>query len=475
MEAKQSRTSLFQILLGSHLALVGVMIVGFALAFLWISYHSIYERAESELLGAAEALTEQLRKGSPLNALEIPDVFVHRFGKAPRDRAYWGVWNQAEQLVGSGGEMIGPLKLPHKRPSHTGPKQFESRTEGKRLEVFTNLDDGGILVIGRPLSKEFDSLGRIALRLIGVGIVGFLLTATLAWWIAQKVANPISDLAMRVRSINEQQMSTRLDTSQPTKEMSALAGAFNSMMQSLQTSFQRQQQFTSDAAHELRTPVSIILSQSEFSLFRDRSVEEYRQGFDTCRRTAIHMKRLVDELLEICRLDAGKVETEFAPVRLDTLAEETVQLLKPVATERNIQLQCLTTPVSILGSTTKLRRIILNLMANALEHSPSGSVVLVKVDQQIDQAQLQVIDRGSGIAAEDLPLVWDRFYRGDKARTHGDQSGSGLGLSLVAELVKLHDGSCKILSTVGEGTTVQVFLPRIRNSEEDLIGEEPLG
>lgn len=451
-------------LLGSHLALVGVMMVGFALAFLWISYRSVYERAESELLGAAETLTEQLRKGSPLNALEIPDVFVHRFGKAPRDRAYWGVWNKAEQLVGSGGEMIGPLKLPDKRPSHAGPKQFVSRTEGRRLDVFTNLDDGGILVIGRPLSKEFDSLGRIALRLIGVGVVGFLLTATLAWWIAQKVANPISDLAMRVRSINEQQLSTRLDASQPTMEMCDLAKAFNAMMQSLQTSFQRQQQFTSDAAHELRTPVSIILSQSEFSLLRDRTTDEYRQGFDTCRRTAVHMKLLVDELLEICRLDAGQIENQLVPVRLDILASETLQWIEPIAAERHVQIQLqAAAPLSILGSSSRLQQIILNLLANAIEHSPSGSVVLVEVDHYMDQVRLRVSDRGAGIATDDLPFVWNRFYRADRARTQGERSGCGLGLSLVSELVKLHGGSCEIESTLGSGTTVQIHFPELRD------------
>lgn len=280
---------------------------------------------------------------------------------------------------------------------------------------------------------------------------------------ARRISNPISDFADKVCSIDDQQLGARLEASQPTKEMTDLANAFNSMMQTLQASFQRQQQFTSNAAHELRTPVSIILSQSEFSLLRDRTADENRQGFETCRRTAIHMKQLVDQLLEVSRLDSGQLEIEFIPVRVDVLAEETIRLMEPIASDRNVQIRLNTSPLRILGEPTKVQQIILNLLANAVEHSPTGSMIQVEVDRHNDQGRLRVIDQGSGIAPAHLPFVWNRFYRADQARTHNERSGSGLGLSLVAELVKLHGGSYEIESTIGVGTIVSIFFQEIRD------------
>lgn len=442
------------------------MILGFATVVFAMSYQATYERAESELLGAAESLSQQLRNGTPVASLEIPDVFFHRFGKAPRDRAYWGVWNEAGSLVSSGGEVPETLSPIEKRPPFTGPKPFVTRATGRYLELFVSTDDRGLLLIGRPLAKEFDALARLSLRLLGISVLGFALATAIAWWITRSIATPISNFAATVQSITHQRLDERLDSTQPTLEMSKLASAFNEMLKALQDSFQRQQQFTSDAAHELRTPVSIVLSQSEFSLLRERTSDEYRQGLETCRQTAVHMKRLVDHLLEVCRIDSGQVDFEKVPLRLDSLAAEVIALMTPIAAEREVYIEQQMMPLSITGEATSVRQILFNLVANAIEFSPQGGKVIVAIDHDSEFARLKISDHGQGISAADLPLVWNRFYRADQARLRNESNGTGLGLSLVAELVKLHGGTYEIESSIGQGTTVQIRFQMPQRSDD---------
>ncbi len=414
---------------------------------------------QEELLARLRALSNELRQGMAPDELRLPDAFFHRFGKASRDHAYWRLWDNQGNVIVSHGEMEDETMPQPTMPPTSGKHPYTKRYAGRHFELLISTPNGGQLMIGRPMAKEFDGFERQLASLVGIILLGLLGAAGLAWWLTSWIVSPVSSLAQAAAKITHRQLDRRLDSPQSTLEMTRLADSFNAMLDELQNAFIKQRQFTADAAHELRTPVSIVTAQSELSLSKTRSIEHYRQSLQTCLQASSHMRVLVDQLLQLSRLDVGAVDEEVSLLDLDMVVSESMRMLTPLALARGLTLQTSTSPCQVRGNPNQLRQVILNLVGNAIQFSDDGDCVAVSVAVVSDSAELAVRDMGIGIAAEHLPHLCDRFFRVDKARTTTGASGTGLGLSIVREIVAAHDGTMAIESQPGVGTTVRIALP----------------
>ncbi len=469
-----SAWSLARTLAWSHISLVTLTVIGFAVAMWWAQYRASVRQVESELFGASEAMRQSLKSGVEPEDLSIPDSFFHRFGRAPRDQAYWVLWSPEAEPIAWGGRFpegtsvsaLSPFPLSSKPK---GPRPFQSERNGRTIELMVVAGDNR-LMIARPMGKEFDALGTLGIRLLGGVLVSISVAALIAIWVSKRIATPISDLAARTRDLTHERLHERLDANQSISEINGLANAFNRMLENLQRAFERQKQFTADAAHELRTPVSVVLAQSEHCLARTRSDEDYRAGFETTRSTAIHMRQLVQDLIDLARMDDGLLALQLTPVDLAMVGREAVTMMSPVAAEKSITIEVMSSPAMVHGDRLRLRQIFLNLLANAIQYSDSGKRVWVAIIDDDHAARMTIRDEGIGMSESEQSLVWNRFYRVDAARTvetrssQRDQSmaasGTGLGLSLVAELVRMHQGKIEMVSAPGAGTAVTVTFSR---------------
>jgi len=239
-----------------------------------------------------------------------------------------------------------------------------------------------------------------------------------------------------------------------------LAVVFNGMLNRLRNSFDRQVQFTADASHELRTPVSVILSQSELALARPRSTEEYTAALETCLRGARRMRRMVDDLLDLARADSGRLNLKLGAVDLAQVVRSALQLLEPLAAEAQVRLGAHLPPAVMPGDASRLGQVISNLVTNAIQYNrPGGEVFITLLVRHEESVVLQSPTPASGIPAEHQARLFERFYRVDGARTQGTSEGTGLGLSIVAEIVAAHHGRIEVTSEPGVGTTVTVAFP----------------
>jgi signal transduction histidine kinase len=244
------------------------------------------------------------------------------------------------------------------------------------------------------------------------------------------------------------------------------------MLDSLGAAFQRQLRLTADASHELRTPVTVVLSQAEQTLFRDRSPEEYRAALETCLRSARRMKRLIDDLLLLARADSGRLELQLQRIDLAEVARQAVAMLEPIAAQHEIRLSSQLQSTMLRGDSLRLGQVAANLVNNAIVYNRPGGTVFVSVSLRADSAVLTVSDTGIGIAAEDRERMFERFYRADPARTHEPSQGAGLGLSIVQEIVAAHSGVLEVTSEPGAGTTMAVVLPTAGPGETGPRGSE---
>ena len=230
----------------------------------------------------------------------------------------------------------------------------------------------------------------------------------------------------------------------------------NSTFARLEAAFAQQQQFTSDAAHELRTPVTVMLTQTQLSLSRERSPAEYRQTLETCQRAAQRMRRLIESLLALARLDAGQEAIKRLKFDLATVIRDCADLVQPLAADRGVTVVLDVNALECTGDPERIAQVLTNLLTNAINYNrPQGEVRLTTALQN-GAAVITVRDTGTGIASEDLPRVFERFYRSDKSRTSG---GQGLGLSICQAIITAHGGSMEVASEAGVGTTFTVRLP----------------
>ena len=278
--------------------------------------------------------------------------------------------------------------------------------------------------------------------------------------ITRRAFLPIEEIRRTAETIGAGgDLSARIPTERTQGEIRQLAETFNEMFGRLETSFEHERQFTSDASHELRTPVAVITSQAEYSLLPDATPEEQREGLEVILEQARKMSALISQLLMLARADNGTQQLTMAPVDLSLLASMTAEQCREAAARRQIRLDCEIAPgIMTEGDQASLVRVFLNLLENAIQYGRPGGFVKLTLAVQNDFAVCSIADDGIGIARENLERIWQRFYRVDPSRNPGG-SNTGLGLSLVKWIIEAHHGTIEAKSGLGKGSCFTFRLP----------------
>jgi heavy metal sensor kinase len=377
------------------------------------------------------------------------------------DHPYFVVWRADKRVLKATDSAT--LVLWPELPPATGAVQFLDH-HGER-SVITLGPRHTTILVGKSIGRELAELNSVAWQLavggtaaLGLGLMG-------GWWVAARALRPIAAITKTASTISATQLSERIDTLRIDRELFELARVLNETFARLEDEFGRQARFTADASHELRTPLAALFSQVELALSRPRSPEEYRDSFERCLHAASRMRGLVNGLLTLARADSGKLDLESKPLDLRHIAGEIVEQHHADATRSSINLQSelAESAVVVSGDAVFLSRVVENILANALRHTPRGGTVRVALNTDGDAAILRVSDTGSGIAPEDQPRIFERFFRADQARARAS-GGTGLGLAICKCVVEAHGGSIRFTSQPNVRTEFIVSLPLHRRN-----------
>jgi heavy metal sensor kinase len=333
--------------------------------------------------------------------------------------------------------------------------------EGARLAVL-RLSTGEtdyFLALAQPLyntAEELEALGRIfylaiPAALLVAGIGGLLL--------ARKSLAPVAAMTEQAESIGARNLHERLEVTNSSDELGRLAAVLNNLLSRLDRSFERLRQFTADASHELRTPLSIIRGEAEVALSQNRDEAEYRESLAIVQDEARRLSSMVDDMLALARAEDGQQGLRLEEFYLNDLVEECVKSSQVLALAKTISLTFdPATDIAFQGDESMIRRLIVNLLDNAIKYTPSGGHVSVSLTSTDSSVEIAVSDTGIGIPADATDRIFERFYRAGRARSRSD-GGSGLGLSIAKWVAEAHNGSIDLESTPGAGSTFTVLLP----------------
>ncbi len=348
-----------------------------------------------------------------------------------------------------------PADLTPPRQAGDGSTQYVEK--GPRREQHRINPSGMSSIIGRDIAAEQAELRNFGLLLALGGAAVWFAGLGGGWWLAGRALKPIDTIGRTASRIAAGNLDERIELARTDNELDQLGGVLNDTFDRLAAAIERQKRFTADASHELRTPVTIILSETQRALKREREPEQYREILANCRTAAERMRALVESLLVLARQDLPSSGSEPVVCDLAEIAGGVAELLQPLADEHSITIHRELSPAPLQGDPHSLAMIVQNLLSNAIVHPPSGSKVFLKTTTTADSVLLEVRDTGPGIAAEHLPRLFDRFYRADSAR--GQANGhTGLGLAIAKTIVENHGGKIEVHGD--DGTTFRVTLPR---------------
>jgi heavy metal sensor kinase len=322
----------------------------------------------------------------------------------------------------------------------------------------------GVIQAIRSLANLDRNLDQTRLLLLATGVLALTLVGFGAWWTTGRTLRTVDSIAATARRIElSQDLSQRIPhlPDAPDDEMSRLVYTFNNMLARLDATFQAQKQFVADSSHELRSPLTVIKGNLE--LWRKARSEEDRQiAAAAIEQETARMTRLVENLLFLAQMEATPVRSAQPvlrePVELDSLLLMVYQQARAIGRGHQITLAH-EDVVTVQGDRDQLQQLLLNLVDNAIKYTPTGGTISLGLYGAGDWARLEVSDTGIGIPTDDLPHIFDRFYRSDKARSR-TMGGAGLGLAIVREVAEAHGGRVEVFSTPGEGTLFRVWLPR---------------
>jgi len=279
---------------------------------------------------------------------------------------------------------------------------------------------------------------------------------------AKRFTKPIVTMSEAAEKVAKGNLATRVIVPPGKDELASLVESFNNLVNSLENQEELRKRLTSDVAHELRTPLNTLLAQTEGMI--DQVWEATPEHLEAIRAEVLRLIRIVSDLDQVMQAEAGALSISQEKVDMGRLVEATVASMTATFQQKQIALSSeVQSNVWVMGDEQRLAQVLSNLLTNSLKHTESGGNVLVSGRKAGAFVEVQVIDNGSGISPQDLPFVFERFYRGDRSRNRG-RGGAGLGLTIVQGIVEAHQGEVLINSTVGKGTTATVRLPAIKET-----------
>jgi heavy metal sensor kinase len=329
----------------------------------------------------------------------------------------------------------------------------------RRVRV-DSFDADYIVVAGtslEPTDEELESLRGILLYLVPLSLV---VAGIGGWFLAGRTLAPVVAMAARARQIGAANLADRLPVANPNDELGRLAATFNDLLSRLESALEQQRQFMADASHELRTPLNTARTAASVALQQAaRSEGEYREALAIIEQETTRLSRIVDDLFTLTRADAGSYPVRSTPMYLDELVDEVVRAVRVLAGARGVTIHAdAAHPAPFTGDEDLIRRLILNLLDNALRYAPSGSTVRVALDLAGERYALSISDEGPGVPEESRARIFERFYRADAARAPAS-GGAGLGLALARWIARVHGGDVTLATTSRLGSTFVISLP----------------
>lgn len=324
-----------------------------------------------------------------------------------------------------------------------------------------------IVVRGHPieialiisLTDFYKVLGTLAWVMCTVFPMVLVFAMSGGWWLAKRALQPVGAMTREARQISAHDLAARVSVPATGDELQELAEAWNELLARIESGVRAVKRFTADAAHELRTPVTVVRTSAELALRHPRSADSYRQTIASIEHETVQMTELLDQLLLLARGDAGEWKFRFDNVFADQILRGLRNAVAPLAESRQVQIDWEIPEDSAMmwADETAVRRLLLILIDNALKHTPTGGSISVHLSKCESECVFEVADTGTGISEQDLPHVFDRFYRADAARTPG--GGSGLGLAIARTIAEAHKGTIAVVFTGKSGTKFRVVLP----------------
>jgi len=323
----------------------------------------------------------------------------------------------------------------------------------------------GTLVVLQSLRRENQFLETLAATFGIVIPLAILLSGVGGYFLAQRSLAPVVAMSAQASHIGAENLHARLAVKNPRDELGHLASSFNELLDRLDQSFERQKRFVADASHELRTPVAILCGEAEVTLAQEnRTEQEYRESMQILKEEAHRLKHIVEDLFTLARADAGKQPLVLSDFYLDELAAECSKNVRTLASAKNIAVSYEPQDeVLIRADEELLRRMLLNLLDNAIKYTPTGGTVMLRSTEENGFYRLSIEDSGPGIPVDLQSRIFERFFRVDKARSRreSDGGGAGLGLAIASWIAGAHGGSLELTRSTSQGSVFTVLLPKV--------------
>jgi heavy metal sensor kinase len=352
----------------------------------------------------------------------------------------------------------------------TGDKRpFETVRVGRRayrsyVRNFSVERKDGVLVVLQSLHPQEEFLETLTGTFGLVIPLALILAASGGYLLAWRSLSPVAAMGMQAGHIGADNLHERLSVRNPKDELGQLAGSFNSLLDRLDLSFEQQRRFVADASHELRTPVAILCGEADVALFQpSRSPEEYRESLTILGAEARRLKHIVEDLFTLARADAGQHPLMLTDFYLDELVAECARNMRTLAAAKQIVLRCeVPGEMPIHADESLLRRMVLNLLDNAIKYTPCAGEVLMSCGERNSLYTVTIRDTGVGIPGDLQPRIFERFFRADAVRTRSESNGggAGLGLSISRWIAEAHDGRLELTGSSANGSTFTMFLPK---------------
>jgi two-component system OmpR family sensor kinase len=463
-------TSIRSKLTAWYVLLLGIILVLFSILLFFFLSKRLNESVDSSLTLSARIVARSTQISNSRTPFPGLDLFFDQFMGFGRDKSY-KIYDGSGN-IGSLSKNFNGSQFPLSDIAYSAALKG-----GTSYETFIISDNHPIRVITMPVIRNgklanlvqvgtskkvvVDTLKNLAIILWTAVPAVLLLTALIGRFIARRALKPVAKITQTAKDIGSgANLSQRIPVPEVKDEIGELALTFNSMMDRLESSFSQMRQFSSDASHELRTPLTVLKGQSELTLGKERKPKEYQEVISSNLEEIQYMSKVLEDLFMLSKSDENQIALDYESVDLKLLIEEICRHAQIIASEKNIKIiTAYIERIQVYGDPVRLRQMIWNVIVNGIKYTQPDGEVTISLQEKKDIALITIQDNGIGISNSDLPLIFNRFYRVDKARSR-EEGGTGLGLSICKFIVDAHKGSIDIESTLGEGTKFKIKLPK---------------